>query len=45
LITTLLLALLSPVFAQETIADSAAAPQITNVAYYFYNTVRCARAA
>lgn len=33
----------APLLAEETAVDStAAAPQVTNVAYYFYNTIRCA---
>ncbi|MBK6910948.1 MAG: hypothetical protein IPH10_08480 [bacterium] len=45
LFTVLLLALFaSPVLAEEAAVatpDSAQTPQITNVAYYFMNTVRC----
>jgi len=33
----------APLLAEETAVDSTAAtPQVTNVAYYFYNTIRCA---
>lgn len=42
LIIASMLMAISPVMAEETASDSAATPQITNVAYYFYSTVRCA---
>ena len=41
LIISLLMAVALPVLAEETTPDSAATPQVTNVAYYFYNTIRC----
>ncbi|MCB9357386.1 MAG: hypothetical protein H6505_02345 [Calditrichaeota bacterium] len=42
LLFSLLIAIALPVMAEETTSDSAATPQVTNVAYYFFNTVRCA---
>lgn len=32
----------SPTLAEENAADTTQTPQVTNVAYYFYSTVRCA---
>ncbi|MBK6765233.1 MAG: hypothetical protein IPG71_02645 [bacterium] len=43
LILSLIACCAAPLFADEPVTDStvAAQPQVTNVAYYFYNTIRC----